>query len=185
MLTHQPPSAWAKREKKYHDDKKAWDETQAEWTKQKGRMMKEIGELKADNRLVMLSEANATLEADTKSLTAKIQSLEKSLAAVTQEAHTAKEALKKLEATQADTVRENVRPHLPLSRPRHVNMFVKSNFFSNTLTLQVCLWYSESIFLQGLLHRCISSTVMLVAEEHAAGEHCYALHLSILTDRQN
>lgn len=24
MLTHQPPSAWAKREKKYHDDKKVW-----------------------------------------------------------------------------------------------------------------------------------------------------------------
>lgn len=58
MLTHQPPSAWAKREKKYHDDKKAWDVGEIEFKKRIKRLQDEIVVLKDDKRLVKLQETN-------------------------------------------------------------------------------------------------------------------------------
>jgi hypothetical protein len=56
MLTHQPPSAWAKREKKYHDDKKAWDMKEAEMTGKSKRLLEEVQMLKDNNRAVVLQE---------------------------------------------------------------------------------------------------------------------------------
>lgn len=56
MLTHQPPSAWAKREKKYHDDKKAWDAAQAELNGKVKRLQGEVTTLKDNNRAVVLQE---------------------------------------------------------------------------------------------------------------------------------
>lgn len=56
MLTHQPPSAWAKREKKYHDDKKAWDSAQAELAGKVKRLNDEVRTLKDNNRAVILQE---------------------------------------------------------------------------------------------------------------------------------
>ena len=56
MLTHQPPSAWAKREKKYHDDKKLWDSAQAELTGKVKRLNEEVKTLKDNNRAVILQE---------------------------------------------------------------------------------------------------------------------------------
>lgn len=56
MLTHQPPSAWAKREKKYHDDKKLWDSQQAELTGKVKRLKEEVTTLKDNNRAVILQE---------------------------------------------------------------------------------------------------------------------------------
>jgi hypothetical protein len=56
MLTHQPPSAWAKREKKYHDDKKAWDAAQAELNGKVKRLQDEVRTLKDNNRAVVLQE---------------------------------------------------------------------------------------------------------------------------------
>lgn len=109
MLTHQPPSAWAKREKKYHDDKKLWDEKEAEFRKQKGRLVKEIAELKADNRLMKLHDLNAALESDVKALRAQVAQQEAALSALTSEASSAKASLAALEATHVETVRENVR----------------------------------------------------------------------------
>ena len=56
MLTHQPPSAWAKREKKYHDDKKAWDQKEAEMRGKTKRLQDEVQMLKDNNRAVVLQE---------------------------------------------------------------------------------------------------------------------------------
>jgi hypothetical protein len=56
MLTHQPPSAWAKREKKYHDDKKAWDLEAAELRGKTKRLQDEVQTLKDNNRAVVLQE---------------------------------------------------------------------------------------------------------------------------------
>lgn len=56
MLTHQPPSAWAKREKKYHDDKKAWDSQAADLKRKMKRLQDEVQVLKDNNRAVVLQE---------------------------------------------------------------------------------------------------------------------------------
>jgi hypothetical protein len=56
MLTHQPPSAWAKREKKYHDDKKAWDERETELKKKMKRLNDEVKLLKDSERATRLQE---------------------------------------------------------------------------------------------------------------------------------
>jgi hypothetical protein len=56
MLTHQPPSAWAKREKKYHDDKKAWDSAEKNLKDKMKRLQDEVQVLKDNNRAVVLQE---------------------------------------------------------------------------------------------------------------------------------
>lgn len=56
MLTHQPPSAWAKREKKYHDDKKTWDAQAADLKRKMKRLQDEVQVLKDNNRAVVLQE---------------------------------------------------------------------------------------------------------------------------------
>lgn len=65
MLTHQPPSAWAKREKKYHDDKKAWDSQAAEMRSKTKRLQDEVQTLKDSNRAVVLQE-QVTVRANTR-----------------------------------------------------------------------------------------------------------------------